>query len=275
MLRSIASALMVALIALAPLGARAQEVPGLQISVQPLIVQFAIAPGQQASARVIVKNTGTQAARVSANQIDWTSNFDGSVRTGKPGLEGSSSVDPFLHLSGNEFTLSPGQTQEMTLTLDLPSTFPPATGDHWGGYLIRATGAEGPAGSFGVGANILVYETVGHAYKHLKLTTMRVEDAGNGNVRLVAHMSNDGETYVRPQLHLQVARAGRIVQSRDDTTPAIFAGSPRLYTRTFSGLTPGSYAIELTIDYGGSGGDDSIHGSIACAGSSRLFSPSF
>ena len=252
MLRSIASAIMVALIALAPLAAGAQTVPGLQISVQPLIVQFAIAPGQQASARVIVKNTGTQAARVSANQIDWISNVDGSVKTGKPGMSGVSSVDPYLHLSGNEFTLAPGQTQEMTLTLDLPSTFPSAIGDHWGGYFIRAASAEGPAGSFGVGANILVYETVGSAHKHLKLTNLRVEDAGNGNVRLIARMSNDGETYVRPQIHLQIAQAGRIVQQRDDSTPAVFAGSPRLYTRTFSGLTPGNYSLEVTIDYGGS-----------------------
>ncbi|HTX02632.1 MAG TPA: hypothetical protein VMD07_03040 [Candidatus Acidoferrales bacterium] len=252
MLRRIACAFTVALIALAPLGARAQSVPGLQLSVQPLIVQFAIAPGQQASAHVIVKNTGTQTARVSANQIDWIPNVDGSVKTGKPGLTGSSSLDPFLHLSGNEFTLAPGQTQEMTLTLDLPSTFSPAIGDHWGGYFIRAASAEGPVGSFGVGANILTYETVGHARKHLKLTSMRVEDAGNGNVRLVARMANDGQTYVRPQIHLQIAQAGRIVQARDDSTPAIFAESPRLYTRTFSGLTPGEYALELTIDYGGS-----------------------
>ena len=252
MLRTIVSAFTVALIALAPLGVRAQTVPGLQISVQPLIVQFAIAPGQQSSAHVIVKNTGTQAARVTANQIDWISNVDGTVKTGKPGLTGNSSLDPFLHLSGNEFTLAPGQTQEMTLTLDLPSMFPSTVGDHWGGYFIRATSAEGPAGSFGVGANILAYETVGTPRKHLKLTTMRVEDAGNGNVRLVARMLNDGETYVRPQIHLQVAQAGRIVQQRDDSTPAIFAGSPRLYTRTFSGLTPGSYALALTVDYGGS-----------------------
>lgn len=252
MFRSLASALTVALIALAPLEARAQSVPGLQISVQPLIVQFALAPGQQASARVIVKNTGTQAARVSANPIDWTSNVDGTVKTGKPGMPGVASLDSFLHLSGNEFTLAPGQTQDMTLTLDLPSTFPSVVGDHWGGYFIRAAAADGPAGSFGVGANILVYETVGSAHKHLKLTTLRVEDAGNGNVRLVARMSNDGDTYVRPQIHLQLAQAGRIVQQRDDSTPAIFAGSPRVYTRTFSGLTPGRYALELSLDYGGS-----------------------
>jgi hypothetical protein len=251
LLGSLARAIMVALIALAPLEVRAQSVPGLQISVQPLVVQFAIAPGQQASSRVIVKNTGTQAARVSANQIDWNSNVDGTVKTGKPGLTGISSLDPYLHLSGHEFTLAPGQIEEMTLTLDLPSTFPSAIGDHWGGYFIRAASAEGPPGSFGVGANILVYETVGNGRKHLKLTSMRVEDAGGGNVRLVARMSNDGEIYVRPQIHLQIAQAGRIVQSRDDSTPAIFAGSPRSYARTFSGLTPGTYSLALTIDYGG------------------------
>ena len=246
----VASALVLATIALASPGL-AQTQPGLQISVQPLIVQFAIGPGQQGSARVVIKNTGSETARVSANQIDWSTNVDGSVRTGRPGLSETSSLDPYLRLSSGEFSLAPGQTEEMTLTLNLPSTFAPEIRDYWGGYFVRATPANGQTGSFGVGANILVYETVGTARKHLKLSSMRVEDAGGGNLRLVARMLNDGQTYLRPQIHLEVAQAGRIVQSRDDSTPAIFAGAPRIYTRTLQGLAPGSYALALTLDYGG------------------------
>lgn len=237
------------MIALAPASGQAAR---LEISVEPLVVQFAVAPGGQASTRVTVKNSGTDAATVVANQIDWQTTVDGSVKTKKPGSNGSLSLNPFLRLSGNEFQLAPGETRLMTLSLVLPSTFSSAPGNYWGGYLIRAIPAGSPAAtSFGVGANILVYETMGSPPRHLKLTALRVEDTGGGNIRLAARMLNDGGTFVRPSIHMQVAQAGRIVQSRDDSTPAIFAGAPRLYTRSLQGLAPGKYLLDLTIDYGG------------------------
>jgi len=252
MLRSIIAAcsLILAAIAIGPAQAFGQERPGLEISVQPLIVQFAVAPGSQASTHVIIKNVGTQPTHVSVNQIDWSTTVDGSVKTGRPGMTGKSSLNPYLRLSGGDLVLEPGETRDMTLTLFLPSTFPSGTRDYWGGYLVRATGAD--AGSFGVGANVLVYETVGAPVKHLKLTGLHVEDSGNGNIRLVARMLNDGQTYLRPLIHLQIGQEGRIVQAQDDSTPAIFAGEPRIYTRKLQGLAPGSYLLDVTLDYGGS-----------------------
>jgi hypothetical protein len=41
------------------------------------------------------------------------------------------------------------------------------------------------------------------------------------------------------------------VQQREDSTPAIFGGEGRLYTRTLRDLAPGAYGLQLTIDYGG------------------------
>ncbi len=36
--------------------------------------------------------------------------------------------------------------------------------------------------------------------------------------------TNDGATYVRPQMHVRISRAGRVVKKLDDSTTAIFAG---------------------------------------------------
>ncbi len=250
---SFAAALAIVAGTIAVTSVSAEAAPaGLQISVEPLIVQFALAPGGQASTRVTVKNVGTDSALIGVRAVDWHTTLDGGVLTERPGTQGQSSLDPFLRLSGKDFTLAPGEAREMSLSLVLPSTFSPVPRDYWGGYLVRAVplGAS-TSMAFGVGANILTYETVGTLRRHVKLTSLHVVDAGTGNVRVVGRLLNDGGTYARPSIQMQLAQGGRIVQSIEDSTPAIFAGQPRLYARTLSGLARGAYQLQLTLDYGG------------------------
>jgi hypothetical protein len=232
--------------------ASAGSPPGLQISVEPLIVQFAIGPGGQASTRVVVKNVGILKAAVAVAPIDWHPTVDGTVVTERPGAQGGSSLGPYLRLSGSEFALAPGETREMVLSLVLPPGFSGKPRDYWAGYFVRAVPAGSPsATTFGVGANILTYETVGAPNRHVALTLLRVVDAGGGAVRVAARLVNDGGTYARPQIRMQLAQSGRVVQSLEDTSPAILAGQPRSYARTLSGLPRGTYALQLTVDYGG------------------------
>ncbi len=240
-----------AALALGPSAGRA-DAPGLQISVEPLVVQFTLAPGGQASTPVTIKNVGSEKALVVASQIDWRATLEGSVKTERPGSEAGSSLDPHLRLSGSEFTLAPGETRHLTLSLVLPSTFSGTPRDYWGGYLVRATPAGTPSTqTFGVGANILAYETVGAAARHLKLADLKVVEPGGGGAQFTARLLNDGRTFVRPQIRILIAQGARIVQQRDDSTPAIFSGERRLYTRALSDLLPGKYQLQLTIDYGG------------------------
>jgi hypothetical protein len=240
-----------AALAFAPAPAPADQ-PGLQISVEPLVVQFALAPGGQAATPVTIRNTGTQKALVVANAIDWRTTVDGSVKTERPGSQ-ASSLGAQLRLSGeSEFVLAPGETRRLTLSLVLPATFPGAPRDYWSGYFVRATPAGTPsAQSFGVGANILAYETVGAPARHVKLTDLQVDGGAGRGAQLTARLRNDGRTFVRPQIRMLVAQAGRIVQQREDSTPAIFSGERRLYTRALNDLPPGTYQLQLTIDYGG------------------------
>ena len=236
-----------------------QQPPPLQISVEPLVVQFAIAPGASASTRVTIRNTGTEKALVIASPIDWRTTLDGNVKTERSGTEGAASINPYLRLSGTEFTLEPGETRLLSLSLTLPSTFASAARDYWGGYFVRATPAGSPTTrTFGVGANILTYETVGPASRHVKVTALRVTDAGERNVDVTARIVNDGRTFVRPQIRMMLAQSGRVVQQFEDSTPAIFGGEPRLYKRTLRDLAPGHYSLTLAIDYGG---DTLIEGS--------------
>jgi hypothetical protein len=236
---------------LAPAAGRA-DAPGLQISVEPLVVQFALAPGGQVSTPVTIRNVGSEKAVVTASQIDWRTTLDGALKSERPGTEGALSLNPHLRLSASEFVLEPGETRRMTLSLVLPTGFSAAPQDYRGGYFVRATPAGSPsAQSFGVGANILAYETVGAPSRHLKLTSLKVVDAGDRSVQFTARLMNDGRNFVRPQIRMLVGQGARVIQQRDDSTPAVFGGEPRLYTRTLRDLLPGTYRLQLTVDYGG------------------------
>ena len=66
----------------------------LQISVEPLVVQFSLAPGGQVSTPVTVRNTGSEKAVVTASQIDWRTTLDGAMKSERPGTEGALSLNP-------------------------------------------------------------------------------------------------------------------------------------------------------------------------------------
>ncbi|HTD33556.1 MAG TPA: hypothetical protein VK665_07855 [Candidatus Elarobacter sp.] len=232
--------------------ARAQQAPGLQISVEPLSVEFSLAPGGAAATPVTIKNVGTEKAVVVITPLDWRSGLDGTVRTERPGAEGDASLSSLLRMSAAETTLAPGETRKLELSLALPATFSAAPRDYRGGYLVRAVPASANrTNAFGVGANILVYETVGGAQRHLKMTDLSVVQDGPHGARMQARLLNDGRTFVHPQMHVMIAQGARIVLSRDDATPAILAGEPRRIDRTLGELAPGTYQLQLTVDYGG------------------------
>jgi hypothetical protein len=245
------SALACALGAFAPASFANAAEPGLQLSVQPLVAQFQVQPGGQASTPVTIKNVGSEAASVVITPVDWRTLPNGEVKTMRAGGEGASSLDAYLHLAPLEFVLAPGETRSMVLSLVVPSSLPNAPRDLWGGYLVRAVPTGTMSASFGVAATVFAYDTIGPASRHVKLTDLHVTDGGEHAARMNARLVNDGRTYVRPQIHYMVAQSGRVVQNRDDSTPAVFAGDARSFGETLHDLAPGSYVLQVTIDYGG------------------------
>ena len=246
----VAGALGSMLLGASPRPAAAAE-PGLQLSVQPLVAQFQVQPGGQASTPVTIKNVGSEAASVVITPVDWRTSANGEVKTMRAGAQGASSLDSYLRLAPLEFTLAPGETRSMTLSLVLPTSAAGTPRDLWGGYLVRAVPSGGGPSGFGVGATIFAYDTIGDAARHVKLTELHVTDAGVHAARMTARLVNDGHRYVRPQIHYLLAQAGRVVENRDDSTPAVFAGDARVFGQSLHDLAPGAYVLQVTIDYGG------------------------
>jgi hypothetical protein len=230
--------------------AYAQSSTTVSMTVSPLVLEFHAAPGVPASANVTIRNNGTAAERITAQRMDWRTTPEGTIKIEPVGTEGASSIANYLRLSPEDVVLAPGESREFALTLDLPANFPPAAGVYWGGFFIRAVPATGTA-MFGPAATVVVYNTVGTPRTHVKLTQLRVEQAGIDGANVVAHVLNDGVGYARPQARIVVTQDGRVIRDQTENMPVIFAGAPRVYTKALTGLPGGSYELTVTIDYGG------------------------
>jgi hypothetical protein len=223
----------------------------LSLSVGPLLVEFTTASGGSSNQRVIVKNSGTASERIILQPIDWRNGVDGSFKMERLGTEGTSSLTQYLKISATDVTLAPGESRDLALTLDLPSTFSSVPGVYWGGYNVRAVAAGESTGSFGAAANILVLNTIGKPKTHVKLVALTAAPAGRDGTEITARFVNDATGYVRPTVRVLIEQSGRLIHDESEGTGTVFPGTTRLFSKTITGLPHGDYDLALTIDYGG------------------------
>jgi hypothetical protein len=222
----------------------------LSLTVSPLVVEFHAGAGDTATAKVTVHNGGADPERIVAMRMDWRVSADGTVRVEQPGTEGAASISDYLRMEPADSPLAPGETRELTLTLDLPASFSKATAVYHSGFLVRAVPLTGHV-NFGPGATVVAYDTVGTPVSHAKITQLHVGSQGSGSALLSARILNDGSAYARPTGRIVLRRDGHVVVDQTESIPVLFANESRVYNKALSGLAPGAYDVSFTIDYGG------------------------
>jgi hypothetical protein len=222
----------------------------LSLTVSPLVVEFHAGAGDTATAKVTVHNGGADPERIVAMRMDWRVSADGTVRVEQPGTEGAASISDYLRMEPADSPLAPGETRELTLTLDLPASFSKATAVYHSGFLVRAVPLTGHV-NFGPGATVVAYDTVGTPVSHAKITQLHVGSQGSGSALLSARILNDGSAYARPTGRIVLRRDGQVVVDQTESIPVLFANESRVYNKALSGLAPGAYDVSFTIDYGG------------------------
>lgn len=222
----------------------------LSLTVSPLVVEFHAGAGDAANATVTVHNGGSDPERIIVLRMDWRVAPDGTVKVEQPGVEGKASIADYLRLEPADAVLAPDETRELTLTLDLPASFSKATAVYHSGFLVRAVPPTGHV-SFGPGATIVAYDTVGTPVSHAKITQLHVGSPGNGSAVLSARIVNDGTAYARSTARIVLRRDGQVVVDETNSIPVLFAGEGRVFSKTLSGLAPGAYDVSFTLDYGG------------------------
>lgn len=244
-------ALIALLFSIATLAATHPALARVSMTVQPLVAEFTVAPGESGHISVTVSNSGTSAQLITARRVDWRTVADGSIALEKVGAEKRHSIARNLSLSSYQFTLQPGQRREVSLTLSMPAALPKAPGAYWGGFILNASDLDAPRAAVGVAATVFVYDSVSAPSRTLNLQSMHVSAGGGKEATLVARLRNTGQSYLRPLAHLTVAQAGRVLLTAPVTINAVFPDAIRILSQPLGHLPPGEYRVELTIDYGG------------------------
>ncbi len=221
------------------------------MTVQPLVIQFKADPGVESFAKVTVDNSGSEALRVTVQQVDWRTAVDGAVKMERVGTEGANSLNPYLKISAPGFVLGPGERRELTVTARIPAEYSAKSATTWGGFFIRGSAANGPLGAFGPAATVLAYNTIGDPARHMQLLALNVEQTGPGAVRMFSRLRNDGANFVRPSARLMIAQGARIVADTTVGNNTVFPGDLRVIQHDFKELAPGQYRLDATFDYGG------------------------
>lgn len=221
----------------------------LSLSVSPLIVEFHSDQPGVSSQSITVRNSGSLPERIVVQPVDWRTQGDGTIKIERPGAEGASSLTNALRMSPGSVVLEPGESRTLTLTMDhQPASMAAVT---WGAYKIRGEMVDGQAMQFGPSADVVVYNTIGSPRGHLDLTGLRVLSGPRGAVNVEMRLLNDGVAYLRPTVHTVISQNAHVVRDDKQNIPVIFGGATRLYDRPFSDLSPGSYTLDATVDYGG------------------------
>jgi hypothetical protein len=223
---------------------------GTSLSVEPLVTQVTVEPGNSVNISVSIGSDGDQPERIIISPIDWRTRIDGSVAIEPLGTEGVRSLTPFMTMATYQFVLQPREHRKLNLTLSLPAGFNPDPASYWGGFLVKATPFDAPPSTTGPAATVFVYNDVAKPKRHLTLQSLRATSA-KGDVRILARYHNDGIGYIRSGLVLNVTQDGKSVRKEQLGLGAIFPAATRVVDHVVTGLAPGTYHVELGADYGG------------------------
>lgn len=249
----VASALLVAA------SASAQPAPGPgEIALAPSRFELPMRPGssQTVVVNVISSTTSTNAKpiRLLASLGDWMMNDEGEMVFPKAGKVSNSAV-PWMIYTPVEFTVQPGQTQSIRVTIDVPEDAAP--GDHTAVMFVEErppdirsqTNKKEITFHFRLAA--VFYVIVPPLTAKGAVTALEATPTPDGLV-IRPTLKNEGNTRLRPVQSWQlVDAAGTVVaeQAPSEGYPVIAGAQYRPTFKVDKRLPPGEYSVRYRVDF--------------------------
>jgi len=233
--------------------AGSSPVGAVSLTVSPVRVEHNVPAGGSITDAISILNDDTSPAHIRVRIEDWSLTPDGAIVFAKPGSLPHSAA-PWIRVSPREFSLGPGQSQQVRYSLTVPKDAAP------GGYraaIIFSTFAppapgEGRRVALEGRIATILYQTVGRPLPSGEIIGLSFRQGPEGRPEFTVSFQNTGKVHIRTRGEILIRdKAGKeraklalpdlpiLPQSRRDFQ---VEGEER--------LPPGEYTAELVMDIG-------------------------
>jgi P pilus assembly chaperone PapD len=202
---------------------------------------------------VQVANLGDEPVVVHVRLSDWTLSEDGQLSLAPLGST-PVTLEHFVRFEPTQFSLGPGESGLIHVTLQLPIEGPPT---RWGVLLSEVRPAVPKPSNLGPRAiaelgTTLYLSSVEPETVTPELTGLDVAALGGDSLEVAVHMKNAGDRHYYVSGDLAIADStGAQVASGTFGTGVVLPGGKRIFTWTCTTpLKPGRYSATATLDTG-------------------------
>lgn len=224
---------------------------GLEVNL--LEVDLAVAPGEVHRFSFIVRNTASVAETFMIYTGDWDRDEAGRNRFYPPGTL-RRSLAPWLTVAPPSFTLGPGETREVSGTLQVPAGA--AMGTHWGIVFVhgepKPVQREGTMVMVAKRIGVKIYATLGSGPTRGEVR--RFEFLGLNPLWLAVEFVNPGLVNlreVRIEARVYDVRGEQLARVTPEPVPCLPESTRWVAVETGLRLAPGTYLVVVRVDTGG------------------------
>lgn len=232
------------------------------VSVEIGPVELDLYPGDEYFGSIRVWNNESEPIDIRIYPGDWLQTVDGEqfLEVG----EVSNSMTEWMLVTPSQLTIPPGGSEDIYFEIKVPDD-PTLTGSYWGIFFVEGMpkpSADNPpvtdAPTLGIKIilrhGIKVYVTIpGTEQKQAKFTTARTFVPETGGLDFIATLENLGNTYLRPEVWLEIRDIGGItLYTESHRTITLLPEVERDYKFELRDLNipPGRYIALIIADYG-------------------------
>jgi P pilus assembly chaperone PapD len=226
----------------------------ISISVAPIRVEHNVPAGGSITEAISIVNDDTSPTHIRVKIEDWSLTQDGAISFAKGGSQPYSAA-PWIKVNPREFTLGPGQSQDVRYSLTVPKDAAP------GGYRAAIIFATVPRPNPGEKQKrvalegriaTILYQTVGRPVPSGEITGLSFKLNSEGRPEFTISFRNTGQVQIRTRGEILIRdKAGKEVAKLPLPDLPILPQSRRDFKVSAEDRLPrGEYVAELIMDIG-------------------------
>lgn len=232
------------------------------MSVSPGKMYFKLAPGANSTQKVTITNPNTKELQVGVSLNDWNYDAFGNNKTYESGTLKTSCADWVQVLPGSYITLQPGESKELTVTLNVPANAQTDIPVHTAMLFLTqlnpgdSRSQEGAPIKVSVRMGVKLYhcfsQTEERSLEVLNFTDKKGEDPNKREGFLELEVENNGKVWLESKIKWELlnTQTGEKITLNDGDSFSL-PGDKRIIRQALpANFKPGHYNATAIINFG-------------------------